>query len=361
MESSVKDLISLHKDFWNHRLDKPIINNCFSFWRRQTYMENLTDAENPEVTERKVLHDDWSQKDNFIIEPDMLIPERHQTFYEYDEQRSDLIIYPVFNTIIPWTMITWLPAIAGCEIIVSKSGQTIWPKPYMKSNWFQDVNLGVKPNWSWLDKLIEFTGFLVKKYFPSQMISLEYFSRGPADLLLSTMDNETAYISFFDHPEKLKELLMKFADIHIKWSESQLKAIPSFEGGYCNQWGIWAPGKVTRIQEDFAINLSEKLYREFIIHADEKVIKASEYQVFHTHSGNPQLALWASDIEDLKVVEMTLDPVSPSLEELIPVWKKILSRKSMIITGSLIQDQVDMLVSKLDSSGLFLDIVILKN
>ena len=358
MKKEIKELISLHRDFWGHKLKKPLINNKYSLWRRSTNMINLSEDDNPETTSHSVLHPDWKGKDNMVIEPDMLIPERHQSFYEYDSG-DDPVIFPVFNTIIPWTLVTWLPAIAGCKIKVSEKGLTLWPEPYIRGNWFEKEDYGLNPRSDWLDKLIEFTRYLVGKYYPSRMVSLEMFSRGPGDILLSVMDNETAYMSFFDHPGKIKDLLLGFADIHIKWSHSQLEEIPELEGGYCNQWGIWAPGKVTRVQEDFTVNLSEKHYKEFIMPADEKIIEASEYQVFHTHSGSSQYAKWVAEIEGLKVLEVTIDPHSRPLEEMIEDWKKIIEKKSMIITGSLTRKQIDFIVSKLDNSGLFLDVFIL--
>lgn len=37
--------------------------------------------------------------------------------------------------------------------------------------------------------------------------------------------------------------------------------------------------------------------------SDEMIIAASEYQVFHTHSGFPEVAVFASGLKGLKVVE----------------------------------------------------------
>jgi len=350
-----EELIHIHRDFWDHSLKNPIINDRYSFWRRINNMitpdKNNKDAKSP-------VHADWKGKEAMVIKPEMLIPERHQDFYEYDMENGDPIIYPVFNTIIPWTMVTWLPAMAGARIMVSERGQTLWPEPYIGKGWQDMEDYGVDYNYKWLEKLTEFTAYLTDKYFPSRMISLEMFSRGPGDILLSVMDNEVAFTSLFDYPEDLKKLIMQFADLHIKWSEAQLGIISSFKGGYCNQWGIWAPGKVTRIQEDFTVNLSEDHYREFIMPADSRVIEASEYQVFHTHSGKPECARWVAGIDKLKALEVTIDPVSPPFEEMIGVWKEIAEKKSLIITGTITKDQVNKILNSLDCSGLFLDIIV---
>jgi len=342
-----KELAKRHKDFWNHNLKKPIIN-YYSLWRRINHLINLSGD---------ILHPDWTVLgDGTKIEPGMLSPKRHHCYYEYNEFKDSRICGQVFNTIIPWTMITWLPAIAGCNLAVSVKGQTIWPQHYIAGDWYLKDSLGLVPNWQWLDKLKEFTSFLVEKYFPQRFVSIEMFSRGPGDLLINTLGPEQAYFAMHDRPDELKELLLLLADIHIKWSYEQLELILTVNGGYCNQWGIWAPGKVTRIQEDFAVNISEKHFKEFLAPAEMKIIAASEYQVFHTHSGIPEYAQWVSELEGLKVVEVTMDPVSAPIEDLIPLWNRILKKKSLIISGTFTESQIELLVCRLDNSGLFLDV-----
>jgi hypothetical protein len=342
--------MDLHLDFWNHDLQAAIVNT-FSLYKR---IQRLTDDGG------EVLHRDFREMaDGASIPLNMLKPERHHRYYEYDTQESR-ICGKVFNTIIPWTMITWLPAIAGCALKVSKEGNTIWPEEYLDDEWWKQEDFGLKPNWDWLSKLLEFTDYLLSVYGHNRMVSLEMFSRGPGDLLINVLGAERSYLSMYDHPKELLELFLKLADIHVSWSSEQLKRIPRYYNGYCNQWGIWAPAQVTRIQEDFAVNISEQHFREFFIPAAQRIIAASDYQVFHTHSGIPEYSRWVSTIPDLKVVEMTIDPISPSVEELVPIWKDILSRKSLIVSGSFTQRQVDYIIANLDPSGLFLDIELLR-
>ena len=163
MEKIVEELKLLHKDFWSHKLKKPIINNKYSLWRRTTNLANVSKEANPEVKVHNVLHSDWTGKGGMIIEPSMLLPERHQAYYEYNNEGDSLVVFPIFNTTIPWTMVTWLPAIAGCKIKVSEKGLTLWPEPYIGKNWHNLKDYGVKYNFDWLDKLKEFTKYLVEK------------------------------------------------------------------------------------------------------------------------------------------------------------------------------------------------------
>jgi hypothetical protein len=91
---------------------------------------------------------------------------------------------------------------------------------------------------------------------------------------------------------------------------------------------------------------------------EDRIIDAFDYQVLHTHSGVPQLAEWALEMEGLKAVEVTIDPLGPALEQLVPLWNRILERKSLIVSGRLSAKQVEMLVSKLSPGGLLLDVAI---
>lgn len=356
----VNEIKSLHLDFWNHNLKKPIINDKYSFWRRTVHLINVVDSDKPEglSSQIQILHNDWIKKEKTVLEPNMIDPAKHHHYYEYNDFGDSPIIGQVFNTIVPFTLIPWLPGLVGSKIVVSRSGGTIWPEPYINENWFKDENLGLNIKYQWMDKLLQFISYLVKKYYPRRMISTDLIARGPGDLLLGAMDNRIAYTAMYDHPVELKKLISKLADIYILWSKKQLEVIPKFDGGYCNIYGLWAPGTVSRIQEDFSINLSEKHFNEFILQAEEKAVTAIDYQVFHTHSGSPKIAQWASKIKGLKAVEVALDPYAPTLEELIPILKDVSSRKSMIIMGTLSKNELDYLVSNLDCSGLLFDIII---
>src|SRR3990172_7693607 len=92
-----KRLMSLHLDFWNKKLKKPIKNN-FSLCRRLNCLENSDE----------VLHKDWLNMDeSAVLNPYRFSPERHQNYYEYNDFGESRICGLVFNTIIPWTMVTW--------------------------------------------------------------------------------------------------------------------------------------------------------------------------------------------------------------------------------------------------------------
>jgi hypothetical protein len=346
MEDLVTETTVLHAHFWNRALKRPIINTEYSLTKR---LNRLFDYD------KGALAEDWRGRDGLVLEPGMMVPERHHRFAQYDSVHPP-VCGPVFNTVFPWSMVPWLTGLVGCEIKVSAVAQTIWPEATLGADWFSQESFGLKPNRQWLAKLLEFTSYLIAKHHPQCAVTLEMFSRGPGDLLLNVMGAERAYVEMYDHPQEVRGLLARIATLHIEWAKDQLTLIPPLAGGYCTHWGIWAPGTVTRIQEDFSINMSKKMFFDFLAPYEEKIVDAIDFHVFHTHSGSPQLAEWVAELDRLKAVEVTLDPFGPTLTELIPVWNRVLEKKPLIISATLTEPQLRLLESSLSPNGLLLDV-----
>lgn len=257
----------------------------------------------------------------------------------------------------PYFRIPWLPGIMGCDIVVSGSGQTVWPYSYVRDNWYELRNQGFAPRLKWLDKLLEFVSFIVDNYYPDRCIpTTDLIARGPGDLLLHILGPERLYLSLYDHPTEVKLLLDQITDLYICWGKTQLEIIPKVYGGYCNTYGIWSPGNTIRSQEDYATNLSRAHFEQFLMPCARRVAEVFEYETFHTHSGFPQLAQWVLELDELKCIEVALDPTGPTIEESIPLWNRILEKKPLIIIGPVTQKQLEMMVLRLSPGGLWLDV-----
>lgn len=343
IDPGIESLLALHTAFWNRELEQPVINIECSLVRRTKSVPALA----PELEGR----------DTLILDPDMLSPERLQpeplVLGGEDPTHGEV----AFNTWPPYIRIPWLAGIMGCKLAVSRSAQTVWPYSYASDNWHELPNQGFAPRLEWLDKLLEFTTYIVDHYHPDLCIpTTDLIARGPGDLLLHILGPERIYLSFYDHPEETKLLLDQITELYIQWGKVQLGSIPRFHGGYCNTYGIWGPGDTIRSQEDYATNLSRKHYEEFLMPCDLKVARAFEYETYHTHSGFPQLAEWVLDIGEVRCIEVALDPSGPTIEENIPLWNRILEKKPLIVIGPVTQKQLDMMVSELSPGGLWLDI-----
>jgi len=342
-EAQLRPLLRLHTAFWERTLEQPIINVDCSSARRTWHVAALPPA--------------WEDKDGLILQPDMLAPERLQPAPIAPLGAPSAWGKVAFNTLFPYHRVPWLAAIMGCALRVSATSRTIWPIPYLPDDWYERDRQGFAPRLEWLDKLIEFETFVRDRYYPGQCIpTLDPTVRGPGDLFVQVLGPEKAYLAFYDHPAEARALLEQLTMLYIHWVQRQLAVMPRLQGGYCNQYGMWCPGTCLRTQEDYAVNLSPRIFREFIAPCSTRVIESFDYQVFHTHSGFPLLAEWVLDIEALKAIDIVLDPYGKPLRELIPLCRRILEKKALVILGPMTEQELDFLASSLPARGLWLDV-----
>ncbi len=348
LDASTRKLLDLHTAFWNRELTEPIISIDCSMTKRTRMVPTLPPQ--------------WEDKGLLTLTPEMLSPDKFQPppFQLADQERLHDGI--AFNTWMPYFRVPWLSGIMGCELVASSDGQTVWPRSYLEDNWYEREDQGFRPYLEWLDTLLEFTGYIVDQYFPQLCIpTTDLTCRGPGDLLLHVLGPESVYLGFHDHPKEMGLLLDRITDLYIEWGRAQLEVIPPVYGGYCNGYGIWSPGTIIRSQEDYAVNLGEAQFEEFLLPRITKVAGAFEYEVFHTHSGFPNLAEWVLGVDDIACIEVALDPTGPTIAESIDHWNRILEKKPLIIIGPVTQQQLEMLQSRLSPSGLWLDIELLSD
>ncbi len=337
-----RDLIDLHGSWWERRAEHAIVNDDCGLAQRFRHVPALPDA--------------WSECDGLLLEPDAVLPEELQPRPIVPATGSPTRGRGTFNTLFPYHRVPWLVGITGCGMQVSTVSQTVWPVEYLGDDWFAQPNQGFSPRMEWLDKLLDFLAHIVDTYYPAQCIpTLDMISRGPGDLLIAAMGVERCYIGFYDHPREIRSLLGQITDLYIHWARVQLEALPTLAGGYCNQYGLWSPGTTIRMQEDYAVNVSYPVFREFLLPSMTAVVNAFDFHVLHTHSyGN--LAEWGLDIPALGAIEMTIDPTGPSIEELVPRLQAIASRKPLIVLGVLTEREVSLLTTSLPRGAVMLDI-----
>ena len=337
-----QDLIDLHAAWWDRRAGRPIVNDDCGLAQRFRHVPALPS--------------EWLDRDGMLLEPRALTPDRLQPAPMMPVGSSPTRGRATFNTLFPYHRVPWLVGIVGCGLKVSTVSQTVWPVEYLGEDWHLLPGQGFAPRLDWLDKLLEFLAYIVDRYYPTQCIpTLDMISRGPGDLMIAMMGAERCYLELYDHPAEVKSLLGQITELYIHWARVQLAALPTVAGGYCNQYGLWSPGTTIRMQEDYALNLSHALFREFLLPSISAVVDAFDYHVMHTHSTGA-LAEWVLDLPRLGAIEMTLDPSGPPIEKLLSRMRTIMEKKPLIVLGVLTERQVSLLTSSLPPGGLMLDI-----
>lgn len=305
------------------------------------------------------LHEDFRGKEDLVLNPAMFSPEIHQPEpMLFKEEQNPHLCGSVFNILFPYPRVPWLPGFAGSRLVSSWRAQTVWVRPTIPDDWYRRENLGWTPHRDWMDRLLVFLRYIVENYGAEIIPATDLTSRGIGDLLIAVMGAERAYFAMYEHPKELKSLLGMLADIHIEWGNKQLEIIPPMRGGYCNPYGIFAPGRMTRFQEDFAGMISRNQFFEFLMPYEQKIVDSFEYAVLHTHSGVPQLAEYSLEMNGLKAIDFVLDPNAKPIEELLPLLNKVLEKLAVIVSGVITRKQLDRLVTELSPGGLLLDVAI---
>jgi len=164
--------------------------------------------------------------------------------------------------------------------------------------------------------------------------------RGPGDMVGALLGHENfigRMLKPADNKDFLNELLDLSAKIYIKTAKMQLERSKGFKEGYCNAYGLWAPGLNIRAQEDEASFVSPKLYNEFLLPYHVQEVDAFDYSVFHMHSGYVMSVYnWRdfSKKSSIKALQVALDPNGPAVEDLMGTLLEINSEKPLIIGSS---------------------------
>ncbi|MEM2094111.1 MAG: uroporphyrinogen decarboxylase family protein [Candidatus Bathyarchaeia archaeon] len=343
---SVEELIELHRAWWKLENEKPILNIVYRehfpwMWMQSDHACGL----------ELVLKDGSLAKDGPLT-PEMLSPEKmHMTPFTHGD---------LFLPVMPFGKIPWMEAICGVTPQVSVRGNSIWGG-FGQGIWPEDWwRLGLEPevNKDWLNLLIETTKYCVEKFSNHFVVAQTSIMRGPVDIMAALVGDRNVITGMYRHPEETKRLLNRLCEICIMVMKAQNDVIPSFMGGYVNCWGIWAPGTVTRNQEDGAAYLSPGLYREFVQPVDRKIAQAFDYTTIHFHSSHHMHMDAVTDIPELGAVQLNLEPppYGPTLKEWIPILKRVIRKKPLILQAwYLTREQIEMILNELPPQGLCLD------
>lgn len=249
----------------------------------------------------------------------------------------------------------WNEAIAGCPIHW-KTGH-VWSEPFL--NDVDDLErLRVVSDNPWLNMLLEMTRLLVEQAEGRYPVCLPLL-RGPIDIASALIGDESLCWTIVDEPVRFKHLLEVCTQVFITVAKAWAAVAPPFQGGSC-EYGIWAPGRIVRLQADNAALLSPRLYRDFLLPCDARICAAFDYPLIHTHSGVLHIMVDALlALEPLRAIQVSMDyPGGPPLAELLPLFRQINAHKPLIITGPVSQSELDILLQSLSPRGVCLQVTL---
>lgn len=338
MKRDFKEFKERHMSFWEMReVDSPLIGftigaglDSWSYWQYNKAAQAL-------LNKRNILPDDINPID-FI--------EDQLHYLELSEQIND----DVCRSAMPLASVPWMEAILGCPVFSTEAHMTskkildkvesLNPIPFTSDN-------------IWVKKYFEFLKtytYVFSERFPVAQSVL----RGPSDLACALLSPEDATIALITEPEAMHFLLNYITDQLEQFLKMQISVLPKFQDGYViGQYELWAPEPVLRIQEDFSTLYSPELYEEFLQPLDKRLAAISNYTLIHLHSSSLFLLDQFLKVSQIRVFQVTKDPGSVTLVDMMPSLLKIqLAGKPLIIKGQFEDSEYDLMKKKLSVRGL---------
>jgi len=254
----------------------------------------------------------------------------------------------------PYARVPWVEAILGCPIRATIQGGSMRTESFIES-WDEWEGQGEHWHQEWFDTLMALTEALAARSGGRYGV-VQTLMRGPTDLAEAVLGPERMCLAMYDAPDSLRAFLDEATEVFIKVLHAQLARIPRVEEGYVNSFGIWAPGKVVRTQCDASAILSPKQYAEWFLPYDVLICESVECAMIHLHSCSLHTVEPLMTVDTPQAIQVTLEtgPAVPTLDEMIPIFRRALEKKRLLVDGPLTDDEVARLKRELPNEGLYI-------
>jgi hypothetical protein len=257
----------------------------------------------------------------------------------------------LFCTEAPYVRVPWVEAILGAPIRATIQGGSMRAQAFIQD--WGDWDLARHKNEDWLALLLRLTELHVA-HSRGRYAVTQTLMRGPSDLAEAVLGPTLMSLSMYDHPQALRGFLEEVTAVFIEVLHAQLAHIPPIRGGYVNPFGIWSPGTVVRTQCDASAFLSPQHYAAWYLPYDVRISKSVDYSVIHLHSCSLHTVDALLEGEYPHAIQVIVETAAnaPTLDDMIPVFRKILSLKPLIVEGPLAEAEVERLLNKVPTDGL---------
>ena len=330
---------------------EPDTERCDAFWERRDVDRPLLTSWVGSYDVATLYPEGLSQLPTGRITPEDIDFECFRADYERLFERHRAVDVDVPWVAMPVMVVPWLEAIAGCPI--HHRDGNVWAMHWLET-YEQLDQTGLQPDPAWLDKLAEFTQWLVRLSdgrFPVALCLM----RGPADLLAAMRGAEHAIYDLYDSPEQVERLLNLLTDIWIAAARAQSAHILEFAGGYCfSIQQLWSRQPGGWFQDDAIAYWSPELYAQLARACEARLSSCMATTGIHLHAPALFTVDYLVDMPDLAVIEVNLDDVGQRIPDMIPRFQQILEKKRLFVWGAFTEADLRMMREHLPVRGLAL-------
>jgi hypothetical protein len=297
-----------------------------------------------------------SVEERAYIEADRLDARRCLPDYDAFMERSLEIPDDFIKGVCPISAIPWMEGILGCRL--QRSGQTVWAEE-RKASWDELANVGLTPEAPWFRKYLEFVRVLAANAAGRYPVGIPIL-RGVSDVMGALRGHTESILDLLEHPEEAKILGGRAADALIALTKAHHATTGPFRGGYfIEQYCMWAPGPIVRLQEDESAVYSPTLYRDIVLESDRRIARAFPYSLIHLHSSSLFLLDDFLSIREIGVFQINRDVGEMGLPELIPYLKRIQADgRRIFLRGPLDAEDFKLVAKELSPTGLMVQSVV---
>ena len=133
------------------------------------------------------------------------------------------------------------------------------------------------------------------------------------------------YTDIFDEPETVQAAAAFFTDVIIEFLGKYHALCPPFDANHSVEWGLLHSGAVI-IRNDAAMNISGKMYREFVMPHDQRIIKTFGGGMHFCGKGDHYIA-HVSEIKGLSAINMS----QPEYNNMETIYQNTIDRGIVIV------------------------------
>lgn len=291
-----------------------------------------------------------------FIEPDTLDARRCLPDYRAFMERANAVEDDFIKGVCPISAIPWMEGILGCRL--QRSGQTVWAQE-RKADWEDIADISAAPEAPWLKKYVEFVRVLTEEAAGRYPVGVPIL-RGVTDMMGALRGHTETIIDFLENPEETRALAARAAEALIAVTRAHHAATTTFRGGYfIEQYCMWAPGPIVRLQEDASAVISPTIYRDFIRQNDRRIAASFPYSLIHLHSSSLFLLEDFLEIAEIGVFQINRDVGEMGMPELMPYLKRIQAAgRRIFLRGPIPAEDLALVERELSPTGLMVQAVV---
>lgn len=294
-------------------------------------------------------------EENEQITPDMIDPVSYIGDYEEYLRASVSVGDDLLKGVCPISAVPWMEAMLGCT--VKRGGDSIWAQERFGS-WDELLSMQLDRSNPWFAKYLEFIEIL-QGHFRGVCPVGQPILRGMSDLTAVLRGHSESIIDCYESPDETKRLIDICKNAFLQVLREQFERLEPFQGGYfIEQYFLWAPDRIVRLQEDASALLSPDLLRQFIIEPDRELASAFPCSFIHLHTSSLFLLDIFLEIEELDVIQINKDASGMEVPEIIPYFRKVQDAgRRLVIRGPITKEDIKLLSENLSPKGLLIQTI----